>query len=178
MCSNLNSRLLAATAALTTALGFSTHTAGADSRYEMVSYVESVSGRRIAAGDYDGAIDYASKRLHSGDTESRLIERTNLCVAYTVTGNYAKARETCEAAIGIARHVDAGGVRSASRSGTETAKAMTNRGVLKAMTGDMAGAAMDFRTATAAIGAPKAPARNLARVEGETADRLAMTEAR
>ena len=178
MCSNLNSRLLAATAALTTALGFSTHTAGADSRYEMVSYVESVSGRRIAAGDYDGAIDYASKRLHSGDTESRLIERTNLCVAYTVTGNYAKARETCEAAIEIARHVDAGGVRGASRSGTETAKAMTNRGVLKAMTGDMAGAAMDFRTATAAIGAPKAPARNLARVEGETADRLAMTEAR
>ena len=178
MCSNRTMKLLAATAALTTSLGLATSAAAADTGYEMISYAESFSGRRIAAGDYAGAIDFATKRLHNGTTERRLMEHTNLCVAYTLTSSYQQAHASCEAALKMAREVDAEQSQKTFRVEHETAKAMTNRGVLKAMSGDLAGAASDFREATAAIGATKAPDRNLVHLEGAMADRLAMTEGR
>lgn len=179
MCSIRSFKLLATAAAIATAFGVSARAAlGAETSYEMISYVESPSGRRLATGDYDGAIELAAKRSRSGVGETRLMENTNLCVAYTVTGNYAKARESCEAALEIAQLVDGARSRRSARHAYETAKAMTNRGVLKAMTGDVTGAASDFKEATAMGGTPPAPDRKLGYLEGAIADRLAMSEAR
>lgn len=177
MCSNRKRKVLAMAAALTTAVGLST-SAAADSAYEMIAYLESLSGSRLAAGDYAGAIDFATKRLHGGTAMSRLVEHTNLCVAYTVVRDFALARERCDTALELARHVDEDLSHGVSRTEQETAKAMTNRGVLKAMTGDVAGAASDFRRALAVTGPRNAAGSNLLRVESAMTDRLAMTEAR
>lgn len=65
-----------------------------------------------------------------------------------------------------------------SSSWHETAQAMSNRGVLRAMSGDMIGAARDFREATAMSHTLAAPERNLAHIEANVANRLAMTETR
>lgn len=179
MCSIRSLKLLATAAAMATALGLTVNAHAAETTYEMLSYIDSPSGRRLATGDYERAIEVAVKRAHTGVGEKRLVENTNLCVAYTLTGNYAKARESCEAAVEIAKLVDDSRFpRGAPRLAYETAKAMTNRGVLKALTGDMGGAATDFREATAMSGAPTAPARNLAHLEGSIANRLAMSEVR
>src|SRR5690606_5964825 len=142
----------------------------AESTYEMISYVESPSGALVAAGDYAGAIDVATKRLR-GSSEDLLVEHTNLCVAYTATRDYVDARSSCDAALELARAVDASRARKTFRMDHETAKAMTNRGVLKALTGDVAGAADDFRKATAMSAALAAAERNLARIDGAAAGR-------
>src|SRR5690606_32121687 len=132
--------------------------------------------RLLAAGDYDGAIDVALRRTRKGSSEHRLIETTNLCVAYTVKRSYFNARDNCEAALEIARRVDLNRSHNGFSRMHETALAMTNRGVLRAMSGDMSGAASDFREATAMSHATKAPDRNLAHLEASVANRLAMTD--
>lgn len=170
-------RRLAAGAAIATALGLSTHTWASESSYEMISYLESPSGRLVAAGEHARAIDFATKRLR-GSPEDLLVEHTNLCIAYTATRDYVKARRSCDAALALAREVDASRTQRGFHADVETAKAMTNRGVLKALTGDVGGAAEDFTAATAMFGALDAPERNLARIDGAMTDRLAMTEAR
>ncbi len=167
----------AAGAAVATALALSALTSAAEPSYEMISYVESPSGALVKAGEYARAIDVATKRLR-GSPEHLLVEQTNLCVAYTVTGDYANARSSCDAALALARHVDASRARRTFPMDHETAKAMTNRGVLKALSGDVVGAADDFRKATAMSIALAAPERNLARIDGATGDRLVMTEVR
>jgi hypothetical protein len=144
----------------------------------MLSYIDSPSGRLMEIGDYDGAIELALKRVRTGGTERRLAERTNLCVAYTVKRSYRKARDNCEAAVATARQVDMSRSHRSMSSRHETARAITNRGVLRAMSGDMSGAASDFREATAMSHAMTAPDRNLAHLEASVSNRLAMTEAR
>lgn len=158
-------------------LGFSAIGA-ADTRYEMISYLDSVSGRRLEARDYDGAIEIALQHARARGAEARLIEHTNLCVAYTLTGRYAAANEACESALNAAKRVDENHSRVLPRLGTETAKAITNRGVLRAMSGDMAGAESDFKAATAMHGASSAPSRNLEHLEIALDARLAMIEGR
>lgn len=177
-CAIRHPKLLATAAALVTALGLSSSAAAAEPSYEMISYLDSPSGRLLAAGDYDGAIDLAMRRTHKGSPKHRLIERTNLCVAYTVKRSYFNARDNCEAALETARRLDLDRSHRGFSRKHETAVAMTNRGVLRAMSGDMSGAASDFREATAMSHATKAPDRNLAHLEANVANRLAMTEAR
>lgn len=177
MCSNRKTRMLAA-AALTTALGCSASAALADSAYRMFAYVDSPSGSRIVAGDYAEAIAFATKRLGVGSVENRFVENTNLCVAYTVLGKFVEAREPCETALELAKLLDGEFSYGAWRSTHQTAKALTNRGVLKALTGDVSAAASDFREARSTNGPIKAADINLTRVERAMTDRLAMTEAR
>lgn len=168
---------LAARAAVATALGLSTHARAAESSYEMIAYIESPSGMLVAAGEYARAIDLATKRLRGGP-EDLLVEHTSLCVAYTATRDYANARSSCDAALVLAREVDARSAPRAFHAGPETAKALTNRGVLKALIGDVPGAYDDFTGAMAMSRALDAPERNLARIDDAKTDRLAMTEAR
>lgn len=171
------SNSIAAAAALTT-LGLSMSAIAADTAYEMIAYDESVSGKLISIGNYEGAIELATKRLHNGTLDRRLMEHTNLCVAYTLTRSFEHAHASCEAALKLAREVDAAQSHRTFRTEQETAKAISNRGVLKAVTGDLAGASSDFTEAMAAIGASRVPDRNLARLEGAVPDRLAMMESR
>ncbi|MBN1239259.1 MAG: hypothetical protein JXB36_12215 [Gammaproteobacteria bacterium] len=167
---------LLAAAVFATAIGNSGRSLAAEASYEMTAYVESLSGRRAASGDYGGAIEYASRRAAVRDPETRLIESTSLCVAYTMTGSFDEAHAACEDALESAQRVDDRASHMTFRSESETARAMSNRGVLKAVTGDMAGAEDDFRAASTMSGGSNASGRNLAHLEGAVADRLAMAQ--
>jgi hypothetical protein len=141
---------------------------------EMGSYSNAPGGAEIEAGDFDAAIVSASNPSWRKGVEGALIAETNLCVAYTVKRELEGAFAACEKALTLARRVDkATGARFRESA---AARALTNRGVLRAVTGDSAGAADDFREA-ARSSKWAAPSRNLAYLESSPTHRLAMARA-
>lgn len=143
---------------------------------EMGSYLNAPGGIEIEAGAYDAAIAAASSAIWQHDAESKLIAATNLCVAYTVKRELEGAYAACAKALTLARRADnAAGARL--RESYATARALTNRGVLRAVTGDSRGAAADFREAERLSGNWAAPSRNLAYLESSPTHRLAMARA-
>ena len=142
---------------------------------KMGSYSNAPSGKEIEAGNYDAAIVLARTPIARHDVEAALIAATNLCVAYTVKRELDGAYEACGEALTLARRVDkATGARFRS---TATARALTNRGVLRAVSGDTLGAAADFREAARSSGNWAAPSRNLAYLESSPTHRLALARA-
>jgi hypothetical protein len=142
---------------------------------EMGSYLNAPGGKEIEAGNYDAAITLAKTPIARHDLEGALIAATNLCVAYTVKRELDGAYEACAEALTLARRVDkATGARFRSEA---TARALTNRGVLRAVSGDTLGAAADFRAAERSSGKWAAPSRNLAYLESSPAHRLALARA-
>jgi hypothetical protein len=161
--------------ALTCASAWSFGAASADAAsFELGSYLNHPGGKEIVARDYAGAIKSAStaKTYTSLDP---LVGATNLCVAYTATGAFPDARDACDRAVEIARREDA---LAGSRipSGTATSRALSNRGVLRALIGDSAGAAEDFRAASKLANAWPAAGRNLAHLESSPAHRVALAK--
>src|SRR5690554_1532878 len=132
----------------------------AEGTYELRAYLDWPGGKEIAAGDYDAAITAVSRGKPSFHTERELIAATNLCVAQTMTGALADARAACDKAVTLARRVDGVEVRSLTKA-TNTAQALSNRGVLRLLEGDVVGAKRDFESAAQLYGAPEAPSRNL-----------------
>lgn len=141
--------------------------------FEMASYLDSPGGREVAAGDYAAAIAKATSGASHFHATSPLVASTNLCVAYTVTGVFEAAQNACAKAVTLAKRLDDMPHRRFARS-TATSKALTNRGVLRAVSGDSAGAATDFRKAAAMRGADSAASRNLAYLESSPSYRLAL----
>jgi hypothetical protein len=142
--------------------------------YEMVAYTDGVGSDKLFARRYEDAI--ATVSTYRGETlEDRLIASTNLCVAYTSVRDFAAADDACSSALKIARRVDVV-PGSRLRHNTETAKALSNLGVLKALQGDIGGAASDFRKA-ARMTRWDGPQRNLAYLEfaSEDGPRFAQT---
>ncbi len=131
--------------------------AAEESRYEMAFYLERPGGAEIAARDYDAAIETAERHRSLGSADA-LVAATNLCVAYTVRREFAAAERNCDRAVDLARRDDRA---SLLRRATATAKALNNRGVLRAVRGNGLGASTDFRRAAARAGTWQAPERNL-----------------
>jgi len=144
---------------------------GAAESLEMISYANAPGGAEIAAGDYDAAIAAASSRLWRLNTESALIASTNLCVAYTVKGEIEAAEDACAEALSVARSVDRASRNTGRRAapGEATARALSNRGVLRAVVGDALLAAADFREAGRVSGVWEVPGRNLDLLESSAA---------
>ncbi len=111
--------------------------------YEMVAYTDGVGSDTLFAGRYEDAIATVSAS-RSETLEDRLIAHTNLCVAYTLSRDFSAADDACSNALKVARRADVV-VGSRLRRHTQTSKALSNLGVLKALQGDIAGAASDFR---------------------------------
>ena len=90
-----------------------------------------------------------------------------------MTREYTEAHEACADALELARRADE---MPSTRlpSTAATALALSNRGVLRAVTGDTVGAASDFKTAARLAHGSSAPSRNLAHLESLPADRLAL----
>ena len=100
---------------------------------QMAAVADRAKGRVVLAGRYGEAIS------DLGDRSGRRFEaRTNLCVAYTMTGELDKADAQCNAALALSRKDDVH---------RDIAVALSNRGVLKAIRGDLSGARDDFRRA-------------------------------
>jgi Flp pilus assembly protein TadD len=130
-----------------------------ETSFELNYYANSPGGTEIAAHDYAGAIS-AAKAWTAGDPTTALISSTNLCVAYTKTGSFKEASKACDAAVALARGFDAPARGVASDS--PSSRALSNRGVLRALRGDTAGALSDLRAAGKGPGSSQAPIRNLA----------------
>ena len=142
--------------------------------YEMGAYINAPGGSEIEKGDYTAAIAIAES-VPKLDSESQLVAATNLCVALTVTRALGKAAPACNRALSLARAAESS-IRSIRMTHEATIRALTNRGVLRAVSGDSIGAAADFRIAAKMSGNWPAPSQNLAYLESLPSDRVARAD--
>jgi len=147
------------------------------SSLEIGYYSNGPGGKELAVHDYAAAISAASSVGVGADSTTALIGATNLCVAYTMTKAFREAVESCDAAVTLARQVDGPESRSLSPAGA-TARALSNRGVLRALSGDVAGAARDLQSAVRSPGRSGTPERNLEYLASspEYRERMALAE--
>lgn len=115
--------------------------------------IEDISyGEAVVAGDYDAAIEgiLSSARVARGGFEAQ----TNLCVAYTRSGDFEKADASCDAALTALKKR----YRTSTATGTAPfysrrthekylALALSNRGVLRVVSGKPDLAREDFEKA-------------------------------
>jgi hypothetical protein len=148
------------------------HAEGA-AAYELASYSNGPGGKEVATGDYAAAITRASL-AGAADLRTRLVAATNLCVAQTASRAFAAARSSCDRAIELAHRVDGTEQRGIRRGTSATARALSNRGVLRALSGDPTGAARDLRAASMESGAWNGAAQNLAHLESSPSYRVAL----
>jgi hypothetical protein len=151
--------LLLSAAVANGALSLSARADGKSS-LELGYYSNWPGGKDLAAHDYAAAIAAASEVGVGADSTTALVAATNLCVAYTMTKAFRLAVESCDAAVTLARQVDGPAARSVSPPGA-TARALSNRGVLRALSGDLTGAARDLQSAARSQGRSTTPERNL-----------------
>ena len=125
-------------------------------KFEMNVIKDEAAGMKILEGEIDVAIDEIAK-TPTGPAERFFVDN-NLCVAYTLTREFALAEQACDDAL------DAMALRGTHRTYWEGPKvryraiALSNRGVLRAMTGKTELARADFadaRRLSAGIRAPK-----------------------
>lgn len=150
------------------------HAEGAS--YEMRAYTNQPGGPELMAGDYDAAIEAATVRAWIPDGTSRLGISTNLCVAYTIERQFAEAEAACAKALDLAGSLERTRTLGA-RVREETAKALINRGVLRAVASDPAGAASDFRRALSVRAEAEVAASNLAYLDASPSLNPAVADA-
>ena len=172
--SNRSLKLTAVALGLTT-LASSARLAAEERPFEMGVYTNDVSGTQALAGDYDAAIASAARGARPHDGMDALVLSTNLCVAYTAKGNFPHAAWSCDRAVRIALETDGRSYPLAAGAGSMIARAFSNRGVLRALSGSSDAAAADFRRAARAQADSGAARRNLARLETSPAYRVART---
>lgn len=120
--------------------------------YEMAFFTDSAQGSKILSGKYEQAIEKINTKA---DPTASPLAKTNLCVAYTKSGNIEAAEIACEEAVVAAksfrkvRRTDLGIETPAHTRARYVAVALSNRGVLKAVMGDFDAARADFEAALA-----------------------------
>ena len=124
-----------------------------DPAYTMTVIIDAAHGNKVAAGKYERAIEKIIARKSTRDSYS---QQTNLCVAYTKTGELDKATEACQGALAITLD---GKVDRVYR-----AVALSNLGVLHAAKGSQDIARRTFLEALDLNSGLSAPKTNLARV--------------
>ena len=140
---------------------FAASTQAADTpQLELSAWLDEPGGSLIASGDYLEAASSIELRLRSARPLDKVIAYNNLCVAKTMLGEFDAAESACNAAVTRARSYERS-LRFRDRSAS--AKALSNRGVLNVLTGDLQQAFVDLEKASArSRDASMAPARNLA----------------
>lgn len=152
----------------------------APTSYSMVVLEHAPEARNLMSGDYattmEGirnleAVAYKSFDIHN-----------NLCVGYTVTKAFDKAQAACDLAVEL--HADTArpyhgfmATGMALSKSNRKAVALTNRGVLKAVTGDTPGAAEDFTLAAESSNAVVESDANLAYLASKSAGPEAIAQA-
>ena len=140
--------------------------------YTMTVIVDNAYGSKVAAGDYERAIEKITAAKRTRDPYSK---QTNLCVAYTKIGELDKATEACEAALAImldarkSRKGAPGIAHSGRMERLYLALALSNLGVVHAARGSEDAARRTFHEAVELDTSLSAPRTNLARIaKGET----------
>ena len=138
-----------------------------DPAFTMTVIIDAAHGSKVASGKYERAIEKITARKSTRDPYS---QQTNLCVAYTKTGELDKATEACEAALAITldskkpRGSYFGSAQSERVERTYRALALSNLGVLHAAKGSPEIARNTFRKALELESGLSAPKTNLARL--------------
>lgn len=136
---------------------------GPPGKYRMTVISDEAYGHKIIAGHYAEAVDRID--ASRGNGSKRFFAYTNLCVAFTLTGEVENARPACDEALAL---IDTDSSRLPKffepiQTDYES-MALSNRGVLRAVSGDVDGARDDFLAAEALGAGLSAPAENLARL--------------
>ncbi|MEL7449735.1 MAG: hypothetical protein AAFN78_11030 [Pseudomonadota bacterium] len=157
--------LLVAFAALITIATVASAAEHDASKYRMAVFVDSAYGDALVAGDFEQAIE----RLDADG--GRFGAVNNLCVAYVMASDADNARAACDHAVKKSekrlRHADSW-IRQAYKR--DAAIALTNRGVVLAVSGDLAGAQADFQRALDLRARLEEPEVNLVRVRSALAN--------
>lgn len=126
-------------------------------KFEMTVVRDAAHGHMITSGEFASAIE----KLSSGKYRSseKFYAANNLCVAYTMTADFDAAADSC------AKAVDMMAEKQATDDSGVVARfhaiALTNRGVLNAMSGANELARKDFELARQLRAGVRAPTRNL-----------------
>lgn len=113
--------------------------------YTMMVISDAARGKLVTKGKFSDAIErLMMTTMSSDDFEAH----NNLCVSYTKTGDLEKAAEACDAAVAsradLTRAAERRLALTKSQIQREQAIALSNRGVLRAIDGDLVGAQDDF----------------------------------
>ena len=134
------------------------------SKYRMAVFLDSAYGEALVAGEFEQAIE----QLDADGGKYGAVN--NLCVAYIMASDADNARVACEHAVEKTekrlRHADSW-LRQAYKR--DAAIALTNRGVVLAVSGDLAGAQEDFERALRFRSRLEEPEANLIRVRSALA---------
>jgi hypothetical protein len=142
--------------------------------FTMTAIIDSAHGGEIAAGKYAQAIEKIAA-INDGDA---FFNNTNLCVAYTKTRNLYEAKVACELAVEQADSMTFDRRSDLSKSAQERARrkflamALSNRGVLLVVTGNVELAHRDFVKALSIGNHTKVVKVNLARLGEVEAEKV------
>lgn len=138
--------------------------------YVMTVIADRAHGEQLVSGEYKEAIaaitSPTSPQKRYKDT---FAVSNNLCVAYTKSNDLAKAHQACAEALRMSKN-SFGPWYDATRKRSDQALALSNRGVIRAITGDDDGAREDFQLAIKLGRKLSAPLENLARLDSEAAE--------
>jgi len=167
-------RLIAAVASLTCLQSGLLAHEEAPAAYEMTVIRDEAYGHSIQAGRYQYAIEKIGAMRRRQDDD--FFVQSNLCVAYTLSGESARAHAACDRAVALVAWdgTSLPPYREAIQKDYQSL-ALSNRGVLRATSGDVEGAREDFVNAIALKAGMSAPSVNLARLE-VTGERAAMLQ--
>lgn len=141
-----------------------------DPAYTMTVISDASHGAKVKAGDYDTAIAKITAKSRTADSYSEL---TNLCVAYTKSGDLENAGAACGAAVEQMRaKLPSRGsaftyLSSDVRARRYLALALSNQGVLHAVSGEPELARENFLEALELKASVREPKINLARLDME-----------
>lgn len=146
------------------------HAGDSEPAYTMAVFSDTSYGRKVTSGEYAEAIDRITARKYR--RRNAFEAKTNLCVAYLKSGDLDNAAQSCDAAIALIRE-KRDKVTGMSRKvfpeelgyDAYLAMALSNRGVLYAVSGDRERARTDFEEAIDLKAGPSAPKTNLARLD-------------
>lgn len=145
--------------------------------YAMVVLEETRYARSIMSRDYDRTMDAIDKLEAMGMKTFNVYN--NLCVGYTMTKAFDAAKIACDAAVeahdehrtDLAPYEGFG-----ASSDRREAIALTNRGVLRAVSGDLAGARDDFSAAAGISSEVKAAGSNMERLSARISESGAIAQ--
>jgi hypothetical protein len=171
---SITKRNNAAKAALVTAaLTIAASAAHAGTPYVFMAIDTTQHGTDILKGQYEEAI---ARIRQDGASDLSFSESTNLCIAYTKSGDTTSALESCDLAVDIARETNgmrrfahASAPYNIRRKDLDLVIALSNRSVVHATAGEEQLALEDLREADALKPYLRAVSKNLAVLTESTA---------
>ncbi|NNF18026.1 MAG: hypothetical protein HKN70_14875 [Gammaproteobacteria bacterium] len=144
----------------------------APAAYRMAAISDQAHGDELIRGDYERVIEeLESASVHRS---AKFWVRNNLCVAYTLVKDVEKAMRACEEAVVLSRKVARSRDTLTEQNRLrDIAVALSNRGVIRALTADMVSAKNDFETAIQLRVRLKEPVVNLAKLEMKKSETVA-----